>query len=69
MKRKRNSNYIQQCINASHAYDRDRLHSLNWNKNEERDGELPKHIDDKQMEMLRKKQEIFAKYTELSKHN
>ena len=84
MKRKRNSNYIQQCIKHGHEqYDQERLGRLVWmhkGRKKERDDDEdytqndkainPGHkIDERNMEILRRKQEILKKYNKMSKEN
>jgi hypothetical protein len=78
MKRKRNSNYIQQCIrHGNEHYDQQRLNSLAWlrkeaKREEDHDGDarqLGNHLDDKNAEILRRKQEIIKKYNKMSKDN
>ena len=72
MKRKRNSNYIQKCIkHGNEYYNHDKLGSLCWLKKEsqkEVSSESYK-LDDKNMQILKKKQEILAKYTQISQEN
>lgn len=76
MKRKRNSNYIQQCIrHGNEHYDQQRLNSLAWlrkqSKREEDadDARNSGHVDEKSVEILRRKQEIIKKYNKMSKEN
>jgi len=78
MKRKRNSNYIQQCIrHGNEHYNGDRLNSLAWlKKDKPQEDESDHHhsiiankLDEKNMEILRKKQEIMATYNKMSKQN
>ena len=76
MKRKRNSNYIQQCIrHGNEHYDQQRLNSLAWLRKETKreddaDGDARLcHLDDKSVEILRRKQEIIKKYNKMSKEN
>ena len=76
MKRKRNSNYIQQCIrHGNEHYDQQRLNSLAWlrkqNKREDDgDGELiGNHLDERTHEIIKRKQEIIKQYNKMSKEN
>ena len=64
MKRKRNSNYIQQCIrHGNEHYSGERLNSLAWlKKDKHHDDENDQHhsiiankLDEKNTEILRKK--------------
>lgn len=65
MKRKRNSNYIQQCIrHGNEHYSGDRLNSLAWLKKDKPQGDdetdnhhsiIANKLDEKNMEILRKK--------------
>jgi hypothetical protein len=84
IKRKRNSNYIQQCIrHGNEHYSHEKLNSLNWLR--PKAGHTQDHgggadsaghsthvaskADDENLERLRKKQEILAKYNKMSKDN
>ena len=78
MKRKRNSNYIQQCIrHGNEHYDQQKLNPLAWlrkepKKEDDPEGEgknLASRLDDKNLEILRRKQEIIKKYNKMSKEN
>lgn len=75
LKRKRNSNYIQKCIKLGNEhYNHEKLSSLNWMKkqkdqNEEVQDPLRVRLDDKNYQILRKKQEILAKYNQISSFN
>jgi ribosomal protein S4 len=72
LKRKRNSNYIQQCIkHGNEYYNHEKIKSLAWlNKDRHADKEPETTtMDDRNMEILRKKQEIMAMYNKVSKEN
>ena len=75
MKKKRNSNYIQQCIRSGNeVYNEQKLNSLLWLKKDSADAETTmthqlNKIDEKNLEILKKKQEIIAKYNKMSKEN
>ena len=72
MKRKRNSNYIQQCIkNGNEQYNYERLMSLNWLRKDNNNEILDScgNIDQKNIIAWKKKQEIQAKYTMIAKES
>lgn len=75
MKRKRNSNYIQKCIKMGNEYyNNEKIASLNWLKKSKENpsahiDEGYKYVDDKRTNVLRRKQEILAKYNQISVEN
>lgn len=68
MKRKRNSNYIQKCIKMGNEYyNHEKIASLNWLKKTKENPaahieDAYKQCEEKRNNVLRRKQEILAKY-------